>query len=131
MKHERYIINEEEASLLEQVEGITGGVKSSEAYMKCSKEGLATLCAMKDKSNDLFLRRANAARAVIDIIAMQVGIDPKDSGLSLYAPHEDGTTHIFEMIESWFSKSGEKAQLKRRLQELEKENSILRSVLGK
>ena len=131
MKHERYIINEEEIALLEQVEGITGGVKSSEAYMKCSKEGLAQLCSAKDFTNDLFVRRWEAARAVIDIIAKQVGIDPKSNDFWLYAPYEDGTTPISDRIESWFSRSGEKAQLKRRLQELEQENAILRSLIQK
>ena len=46
----RYIINEEEIALLERVEGITGGRKSSEHFMECSKEGLAVLCAMAHKS---------------------------------------------------------------------------------
>ena len=130
-KHERYIINEEEIALLERMEGITGGRKSSEEYMKFEKEGLAQFCSMKDKSNDLFVRRYEAAREVIDIIAKSVRIDPDDCGFWLYAPYEDGTTPITDRIESWFSRSGEKAHLKRRVQELEQENAILRSVLQK
>ena len=79
----------------------------------------------------MFVRRYEAAREVIDIIAKAVGIDPQDSGFWLYAPNEDGTTPITDRIESWFSRSGEKVQLKRRVQELEQENAILRSVLQK
>lgn len=126
----RYIINEEEIALLERVEGI-GEMKSSEDFMKNSKEGLAVLCAMQRKSNDMFLRRYKAACEVIDIIARKVGIDPDDSGFYLYAAYNGGTTPITDRIESWFSRSGEKAQLKRKLQELEQENSILRSLINK
>lgn len=32
-------------------------------------------------------------------------------------------------IENWLSRSGEKAQLKRRIQELESENAVLRSLI--
>lgn len=131
MKRERYIINEEEIALLERMEGRTGESKSPEEYMKCSKEGLAQLCCLKDKSNDLFMRRCEAAKEVIDIIARAVGINPEDSGFWLYAPYEDGTTPITDRIESWFSRSGEKAKLKRRIQELEQENAILRSLIQK
>ncbi len=99
--------------------------------MKCTKEGLAQLCSIKDKNNSIFAARYEAARAVIDIIAREVGIDPEESGLWLYAPNEDGTTPISDRIKSWMDKSGEKAKLKRRLQELEQENAILRSVLQK
>ena len=130
-KHERYIINEEEIALLERMEGIASGRKSREEYMEFEKESLALFCSMKDRSNDLFVRRYEAAREVIDIIAKAVGIDPQDSGFWLYAPSEDGTTPITDRIESWFSRSGEKVQLKRRVQELEQENAILRSVLQK
>lgn len=130
-KHEQYIINEDEIALLERIEGITGGRKTSEHYMQCTKEGLAALCSLKDGSIDIFMRRYQAAREVIDIIAKSVGIDPDDSGFWLYAADTDGTTQISKKIESWFSRSGEKAQLKRRVQELEQENAILRSVFQK
>ena len=130
-KHERYIINDAEIALLDRQEGITGGKKGSEDYMKFAKEALAQFCSMKDASNDLFVRRYEAAREVIDIIARTVGIDPEDSGFWLYAPYEDGTTPITDRIESWFSRSGEKAKLKRRIQELEQENTILRSLIQK
>lgn len=130
-KHEQYIINEDEMALLERIEGITGGRKTPEHYIECSKEGLAIICSLKDKSIDLFTRRYKAAREVIDIIAKSVGINPDDCGFWLYAADTDGTTQISKKIESWFSRSGEKAQLKRRVQELEQENAILRSVLQK
>lgn len=71
-EHERYIINEEEIALLEQVEGLSDIEKSPDDYMKCSKEGLAVICCIKNKTNDVFMRRYKAARAVIDIIARQI-----------------------------------------------------------
>lgn len=128
-KHERYIINEEEIALLERVEGITGGRKSSEAYMECSKEGLATFCSLQSRSNDLFFRRAEAAREVIDIIARKVGIDPDDTSYALYTLDLDGSSPIVRKIDELFSRKGEKATLKKRVDELEKENSILRSLI--
>jgi len=81
-EHERYIINEEEIALLEQMEGLSDVKKS-----------------------------------------------PDDCGFWLYAPNADGTSPISERIESWLSRSGEKSQLKRRIQELENENAILRSLI--
>lgn len=72
-----------------------------------------------------------AARAVIDIISRQVGIDPDTSGLSLYYPDFDGSSAIARRIEEWVSRSGEKAVLKKRVRELEQENLTLRSLLQK
>ena len=129
--HERYIINEQEVELLDRYEGIMNQKKDIHRYNTFSKETLASFCLMKDKSNDMFFRRYQAAREVIDIIAKQVGIDPEDTGLWLYAPDADGTTPIVKRMEEWFSRSGEKAQLKRRLQALEKENELLRSLIRK
>lgn len=128
-EHERYIINEEEIALLEQVEGLSDIEKSPDDYMKCGKEGLAVICCIKSKTNDVFMRRYKAARAVIDIIARQIGINPDNCGFWLYAPNVDGTSPISERIENWLSRSGEKAQLKWRIQELESENAVLRSLI--
>lgn len=130
-KHERYIINEEEITLLERQVGITGGKMSTEEYMRFDTKSLAMFCRMKDASNDLFVRRYEAAREVIDIIARAVGIDPDNSGFWLYSAHDGGTTPITDRIESWISHSGEKAKLKRRIQEVEQENAVLRSLLTK
>lgn len=128
-ERERYIINEEEIALLERMEGLSDIEKSPDDYMKCSKEGLAVICCIKNKTNDVFMRRYKAARAVIDIIARQIGINPDNCGFWLYAPNVDGTSPISERIENWLSRSGEKAQLKRRIQELESENAVLRSLI--
>lgn len=129
--NERYIINEQEIELLNRYEGTMAQRNDSHRYDTFSKDTLVSFCLMKDRSNDIFFRRYQAAREVIDLIAKQVGIDPKDTGFWLYAPDIDGTTPITKRIEEWFSRSGEKAQLKRRLQELEKENTLLRSLLQK
>ena len=129
--NERYIINKQEIELLNRYEGTMAQRNDSYRYDTFSKDTLERFCRMKDRSNDIFFRRYQAAREVIDLIAKQVGIDPKDTGFWLYAPDIDGTTPITKRIEEWFSRSGEKAQLKRRLQELEQENTLLRSLLQK
>lgn len=131
MKHERYIINEEEIELLDRYEGTMSQSKDPHRYDTFPAETLAEFCRMKDKSNDLFFRRAEAAKEVIDLVAKKVGIDPDNTSLWLYAPNADGSTPILDRIEEWFNRSGEKAQLKRRLQELEQENNLLRSLIQK
>lgn len=126
-----YTIDENEAEVLDRYEGTLAQKKDPHRYDTLPKEDLTMLCRIKDKSNDLFVRRYEAARAVIDIISRQVGIDPDTSGLSLYYPDFDGSSVIARRIEEWVSRSGDKAVLKKRVQELEQENLILRSLLQK
>lgn len=126
-----YTINENEAEVLDRYEGTLAQKKDPHRYDTLPKEDLAMLCRIKDKSNDLFVRRYEAARAVIDIISRQVGIDPDTTGGSLYYPNLDGSSDIAQRIEEWVSRSGDKAVLKKRVQELEQENLILRSLLQK
>lgn len=126
-----YIIDENEAEVLDRYEGTLAQKKDPHRYDTLPKDDLALLCRIKDKSNDLFVRRYEAARAVIDIISRQVGIDPDTTGGSLYYPNLDGSSDIAQRIEEWVSRSGDKAVLKKRVQELEQENLILRSLLQK
>ena len=69
----------------------------------------------------MFVRRYEAAREVIDVIARQVSIDPDTLGLSIYYPDFDGSSVIARRIEEWVSSSGDKAMLKKRVRELEQE----------
>ncbi len=131
MKHERYIINDAEIALLDKYEGTMSQTKDPHRYNTFDKETLAAFCKMKDRSNDMFFKRYQAAQEVIDIIAKQVGINPDNTGYWLYAPDCDGSSPILRRIEEWISRSGEKAQLKRRVQELEQENAILRTLIQK
>lgn len=131
MKHERYIIDEREIDLLDRYEGTMNQTKDPHRYDAFDKESLASFCRMKDRSNDLYFRRYQAAKEVIDMIAEQVGIDPDDTGFWLYAPDADGSSPILRRIEEWVSRSGDKARLKKKVQELEQENAILRSVFKK
>ena len=126
-----YIIDENEAEVLDRYEGTLAQKKDPHRYDTLPKDDLALLCRIKDKSNDLFVRRYEAARAVIDIISRQVGIDPDTTGGSLYYPNLDGSSDIAQRIEEWVSRSGEKAVLKKRVQELEQENLTLRSLILK
>lgn len=126
-----YTIDENEAEVLARYDGTLAQKKDPHRYDTLPKDDLALLCRIKDKSNDLFVRRYEAARAVIDIISRQVGIDPDTTGGSLYYPNLDGSSDIAQRIEEWVSRSGDKAVLKKRVQELEQENLILRSLLQK
>lgn len=129
MSKQRYIIDEREIQLLEKYEGVLAQEKDPHRYDTFTKDTLADFCRMKDRSNDLYFRRFQAAREVIDIIAKIVGIDPDSTSYWLYSPEADGTTPIAQKIEEWTSRSGEKAKLKRRVQELEQENALLRSLI--
>lgn len=131
MKHERYIINAEEIALLNQYDGIENQQSDPCRYDNFDKDSMAMFCRMKDRSNDLFIKRYQAAREVIDLIAKTVGINPADTSFWLYAPDIDGSSPIVGIIEEWVSRSGEKAQLKRKVKELEQENSVLRSLIQK
>lgn len=131
MKHERYIINDAEVELLDRYEGTMSQEKDPYRYDTFSKEILADFCRMKDRSNDIFFRRYQAAREVIDLIAKEVGIDPENTSFWLYAPEADGGSPILNRIKDWVNRSGEKAQIKRRLRELEQENALLRSLIQK
>ncbi len=126
-----YTIDENEAEVLARYEGTLAQKKDPHRYDALPKDALAALCRVKDKSNDLFVRRYEAAREVIDVIARQVSIDPDTLGLSIYYPDFDGSSIIARRIEEWVSRSGEKAVLKKRVRELEQENLTLRSLLQK
>lgn len=130
-EHERYIIDEREIELLDKYEGTMNQTKDPHRYDTFGKETLADFCRMKDRSNDMYFRRYQAAREVINLIAKEVGIDPENTGFWLYAPETDGGSPILNRIKEWVSRSGEKAQLKKRAQELEQENTILRSLIQK
>ena len=132
MRQEVELITQEE---LERLRGYQGIERDFDAYEKLDAGALAMLCCLKDKSIDLFTRRYKAARDVIDQAARRVGIDPENTGFWLYTPDgavdENGeqTSEIVRRMDDWISRSGEKAQLKRRIRELEEENRVLRTVL--
>lgn len=116
---------------LEQYPGLEYDWKDPERYEGFPAESLAMFCRMKDQSNDMFLRRTAAAQVVIDQLARIVGIDPENTGLWLYTPDCDGSSPIARKLEEYISRAGDKAKLKRRLDELENENRVLRSLLQK
>jgi hypothetical protein len=82
----------------------------------------------KDKSTALFDKRWQAAKDVIDLAAERLGINPDDH--YLYAPI-NGKSILVEKIDDYFDRSGDKVKLKKRINELENENSVLRSLVGK
>lgn len=131
MQHERYIVNEEELTLLDKYQGIMSQKKDKYRYDTFDKETLIAFCLLKDRSNDLYFRRFQAARDVIDLIARSVDIDPENTSYWLYSPNADGTSPIIKKIENYISKRGDKAKLKKRVDELERENSLLRSLIQK
>lgn len=99
-------------------------------YDELPREDLLTLLRVKDSSISLFQRYSRERAEVIDLLARKVGLDPDTCGLDLYclAVH-DGNSPIAEKMDAWFDRSGEKPKLKRRIDELERENAYLRSLI--
>jgi hypothetical protein len=86
------------------------------------------LCKLKDKTLALFDRRWHSAMEVIDLIARRIGIDPETSGLYLYGLI-DGESPLAGKIDEYFDRSGDKVKLKRAIDDLERENAVLRSLI--
>ena len=129
MNKEKYIVTDEELALLERYDGIIRQKKDPYRFDSFNKDSLTTFLVMSERTSDMFQKRYAAAKDVIDMIANHVGIDPDSCGFWLYAPDTDGSSPIIRRIEEWFSRSGEKAKIKRRLQELEEENAFLKSLI--
>lgn len=94
-----------------------------------TRERLCAITGLPDRKLREEIEQARRRGAII--INAQDGIDTENSGFWLYAPNTDGSSPITDRIEEWISRSGEKAQLKRRIQELEQENAVLRSLIQK
>ena len=91
-----------------------------------------SMCAFKDKSTALYDKRWKSAKAVIDLIASEIDIDPEKCGLNLYALYQrcgEFESPLVNKIREWFDKSGEKVKLKKRISELETQVAVLRSAL--
>lgn len=114
---------------LEQYPGLSFDWRDPSRYDGFPAEILAMFCRMKDQGNDMFLKRTAAAQKVIDQLARMVGIAPEKCGLCLYVPDPDGSSAIARKLEDYLSRAGDKANLKRRLDELENENRVLRSLI--
>jgi hypothetical protein len=92
----------------------------------------ANMCMFKDKSTALYDKRWKSAKAVIDLIASEIGIDQEKSGLYLYALQQKNgefESPLVNKIREWFDKSGEKVKLKKRISELEEQVKMLQSML--
>jgi hypothetical protein len=86
------------------------------------------LCKLKDKNLALLDRRWREAREVIDLIAKRIGIDPETSGSHLYGAI-DGESLLASKLDGYFDRSGDKVKLKRAIDDLERENAVLRSLV--
>lgn len=100
----------------------------SNLHKDFTREQILGFYFMRTRLCKVFMQRVEDAREVIDLIAEEM--DLTDSGRYLYAPI-DGETPIVEKIRQYLDRGGDKVKLKKRVDELEKENSILRGLLGK
>lgn len=108
---------------------VTMEIEIVKDYAKLDRDALERLLLLKDRTNKLLQGRLDEAKAVIDAVAKYVEID--DKGYYLYGVYEDGSTPITNEIKRYFDDGGDKVKLKKRIAELENENSVLRSILGK
>jgi len=94
----------------------------------------AQMAKFKDRNAALFDKRWQAACEVIDVIAKKLGFSEEDLGLHLYgvtldADTKTATCNLADEMDKFFNKSGDKVKLKKRIDELEKENQLLRDML--
>lgn len=121
---------------IEKIEEALTEAADAEQYEKLPQKALAILCRMKDAGIKRERTRTQAAKDVIDTIAKKVGIDPENCGINLYVPYyadDEGETlsDVGRKLDELLERSGDKTQLKRRMQELENENRVLRSLIQK
>ncbi len=86
-------------------------------------------CKLKDRAIALFDVRWQSVKQVIDLIAEELGIANK--GHYLYGPGIDDQHPIIDEIRKYVSRAGNKAEMKKKIAELENENAVLRSLVGK
>ena len=103
--------------------------KKNEWYENKEDVDWKSICKLKDRAIALYDKRWQATKAVIDLIAEDLNLTNK--GHYLYAPLTDDRHPILDEIKNYISFSGDKAKLKKRVSELENENAVLRSLVGK
>ncbi len=113
---------------LRECKEISAWEKSDDWY---AKDGVnwKEVCMLKDKTIALYDKRWQEIRSVIDLIAEELNIINK--GFYLYAPNADDRHPILDAIRDLISRSGDKTELKKRISQLESENAVLRSLVGK
>lgn len=99
-----------------------------EKYADKTNKQLVQMLFSKTRLCKIFIQRWENAKEVIDLVAEQ--IDMTESGRYIYSTL-DGKSCLVDKLQEYFSRSGEKVKLKKRLDELEKENAVLRSLIGK
>ncbi|MDL2280357.1 hypothetical protein LJC10_00690 [Selenomonadales bacterium OttesenSCG-928-I06] len=81
----------------------------------------------KDQTTARYDKWWQAATDVIDLIAERVGLNNQDYCLYFLI---NGSSPIVKKIDEYFDRSGDKVKLKKRIDELENENAVLRSLIG-
>ena len=97
-------------------------------YMRLDKENLSASLVLKDQLNSKLKEQVAEREAVIDAIAEYLGL--QDKGLVFYNGLS-GKNRLLDEIKDYLSKRGDKVKLKKRIAELENENSVLRTLIQK
>ena len=93
----------------------------------------AGMCRFKDKTIALYDRRWQSAKAVIDLIAKELSIDPENCDICLYGLSQNGDEFRSPLVDkmlAWFDRSGDKVKMKKRIAELEGQLEALRLAIG-
>ncbi len=93
-----------------------------------SGDEYADMCKFKDRVTALYDKRWQSAKAVIDLIAVEVGIDPEKTDRYLYGLLQvrgKFESPLVNNIRDWFDKSGDKVKLKKKISELEAQIDLL------
>ena len=103
--------------------------KYYEDIANSSQQHIVDMLMLKDRAVALYEARYRYACEVIDLIAQE--LDVSDSGLYLYHLKVDDAHPVIDRLSDYISTRGDKAKLKKEVNELKKENAVLRSLLGR
>ena len=92
-----------------------------------SKQHIVDMLILKDNVSALYETRYRYAHEVIDIIAKELSLH--DEQVYLYALPVDGQHPVINRLNDYISDRGNKAELKKELNALKKENEVLKNLI--
>jgi hypothetical protein len=95
-------------------------------YDNLSKEDLVVLLRATNRTADIFQRRITERSEVIYEIAKYVGVNDCEY---IYGLDDKGNSPLLDKMKNWFDNSGDKAKLKKKVEELENEIEVLKKYI--
>ena len=101
--------------------------KYYEDIANSSQQHIVGMLMLKDRAVALYETRYRYACEVIDLIAQELDLDSE--GICLYHLKVNETHPVIDRLNNYISNRGNKAELKKEVNELKKENAVLKNLL--